>query len=466
MGRPWLDRAGPDDVLSLALDRGRGRVPPHLGALLLLDGAVPAETVRAHVAARALTVPRLATRLRPAPPGGGRPVWVPVAPADVEACVGVRTLEPDGAGDERLLAGAAELVLTPIDRSGPLWRAEVLADPTGRARALVVVAHHAMSDGLGGLAVLAALADGSPGVVALRRDPARPPSRREIVADAWRSRVGAWRMLPRRWRRLRSGVRSLRAGRRGGAERCSLLAPATGRRALHVARGDLATVHAAAGSAGATVNDLVVASVVGALAALLARRGEHVRELVVSVPVSARTAREADRLGNAVGAVPVRVPVDAGPAERVAALVGQHAVLRGTDPGSTASLLTPAFRGLAALGVLQAFLDRQHLVHTFVTNVRGPARPLSVAGARVREVVPVATNPGNVTVSFDVLSYAGQLVVTLVSDPGRVPEAAWLAEELERGLCAWTVTGGRPGPMPDPPGDVSPAARPRTRRRR
>ena len=38
--------------------------------------------------------------------------------------------------------------------------------------------------------------------------------------------------------------------------------------------------------------------------------------------------------------------------------------------------------------------------------------------------------------SFDVLSYAGTLVVTLVCDPALVPESAWLAERVTAGLTA------------------------------
>jgi hypothetical protein len=48
----------------------------------------------------------------------------------------------------------------------------------------------------------------------------------------------------------------------------------------------------------------------------------------------------------------------------------------------------------------------------------------------------VAVTPGNVGVTFDVLSYAGQLVVTVVADPDILPDqdvlTGLLAEELTR----------------------------------
>ncbi len=198
----------------------------------------------------------------------------------------------------------------------------------------------------------------------------------------------------------------------------------------------LGDVRRAAHARDATVNDLVVTAVTGALVALLERRGERVRELVVSMPVSRRRQDSAGVLGNSTGVVPVRVPAVADAEVRLAALVAQERRVRSSGRGGSAAVLTPVFRGLAAVGAFQAFIDHQRLVHTFVTNVRGPGERLRLAGSDVVAVVPVATNPGDVTVSFDVMSYAGTLGITLVSDPLRVPEAPWLAGTLDDELTA------------------------------
>ena len=88
------------------------------------------------------------------------------------------------------------------------------------------------------------------------------------------------------------------------------------------------------------------------------------------------------------------------------------------------------FRALGALGLFRLFVDHQRLVHTFETNLRGPAEPVTLAGSTVRAIVPAAVNPGNVAVSFDVLSYAGVLGVTIVTDPEIVDEPARLADAL------------------------------------
>jgi diacylglycerol O-acyltransferase / wax synthase len=269
------------------------------------------------------------------------------------------------------------------------------------------------------------------------------PGWRVLAREAWTSRLrglGGSHVvdaLTSSMRRVAGGARELGLGRPRLADRCSLLGHTGGRRRLEVATADLATLKDAARAVGASVNDVVVTAVTGALVELLARRGEMVGELVVSVPISRRAQGQAKSLGNSTGIVPVRVPAVPEAATRLAALVAERGLVRRPGRGGSAAVLTPVFRGLASVGAFQAFVDHQRLVHTFVTNVRGPARRMRVAGAEVVAMVPVAVNPGNVAVSFDVLSYAGTLVVTLVCDPALVPESAWLAERVSAGLTAF-----------------------------
>ena len=53
--------------------------------------------------------------------------------------------------------------------------------------------------------------------------------------------------------------------------------------------------------------------------------------------------------------------------------------------------------------------------------------------------MPIATVPGTVTVSFDVLSYAGRLLISVVYDPDHMPDHALLADALE---CELTGLSG------------------------
>jgi WS/DGAT/MGAT family acyltransferase len=217
--------------------------------------------------------------------------------------------------------------------------------------------------------------------------------------------------------------------------------PTGPRRAISVAGVPLGGVVDTAHAHGATVNDVVLAAVGGALGAALGRRGEAPEELVASVPVSARRGTTATRLGNDTGVRPLAIPTQGDPFRRLE-LVAQSSRLaaaraEGGRAASAAPLLA-VFRGLARVGLLRWFINHQRLVHTFVTNVRGPADPLQLMGHRVAEIVPVAISPGNVGVTFDVLSYAGQLVVTVVADPVIVPDHQQVADDLTADLARLT----------------------------
>jgi diacylglycerol O-acyltransferase len=136
------------------------------------------------------------------------------------------------------------------------------------------------------------------------------------------------------------------------------------------------------------------------------------------------------------------VPLAEDPAVRLAAVRDQRARLGTSAPrASSGAVLSVLFRGLAAVGIFQWFVRRQRLVHTFLTNLRGPTEPLALAGSRIRRLVPIATVPGNVTVSFDALSYAGRLLISVVYDPHHVPDHALLGDALEGELTGLSGPG-------------------------
>jgi hypothetical protein len=132
----------------------------------------------------------------------------------------------------------------------------------------------------------------------------------------------------------------------------------------------------------------------------------------------------------------MRVPVTAGddPYRRLAAIAHTTRDGRSADPGATAAVLGPAFRILARLGMFRWLVDRQRLVTTMVTNLRGPDAHLSFLAAPISNVIPVVPITGNVTVAFAVLSYAGTLVVTIVADPQRCPDLPVLVAHLQSEL--------------------------------
>lgn len=413
---PPIERAGSADLVMRAMD-ARSPEPQHVAAVLVLGPGADREELARVLARRAAAVPRLRQRLVPLPPGCGHPIWLDVP--DFDATAHVHHARCPAPGDERALLGlAVSVVAHRLPRGRPLWSAVVVSGLAGDRTGVVLVVHHVLADGLGGLAVLARLLD--PDEPPPTDPPAARarPSWRRLAADALRTDLAALRRAPDSWRDLR---RSLTAG--GGlhaeaATGCSLLAPTTGAGHLGVATVDLAALRVAAHRHGGTLNDAVLCAVGGALRALLRGRGETVDTFRVTVMVSARRSADPADLGNRVTPLLVAVPGDGTPEERLRRIAG--AVGRARDQATgppVVSVLGPVFRWAAWLGLYRRYMLRQRRLHTLVSNVRGPSDAATLAGVPVSSIVPVALGEaGNVTVSFVVLSYAGTLTVTAVAD--------------------------------------------------
>ena len=432
-GRPVpVERANSIDLMELATDVGP--VPMQVAAVLVLGGGpgLHLEAVRTALEERIRAVPRLRQRLVRVPPGCGRPVWVDDPGFDIRRHVHELRCPPPG-DEPALLAAAARVATRRLPGGTPPWAAYLVSGLAAGRAALVVVVHHVLTDGIGGLAVLAKLVDGVPAAPGYGF-PRPAPSRSRLFQDALAGRARAVAALPARLRLLRGAVAELRPGRIRRAPACSLNRPTGARRRLAVARADLDAIRQVAHAHGGTVNDVVLAAVAGAVHGLLRGRGETVGHLVVSVPVSARRQASAGRLGNQVGVIPVEVPAAGDPVDRLPAIVRASRARKAAPRGASAALLAPAFRFLARLGVLGRLIGRQRLVNTFVTNLPGPSHRLSFLGAPITEVIPVSGTTGNVTVAFAVLSYAGTLVVTLVADPDRCPDLPVLTVELQTQL--------------------------------
>ena len=220
---------------------------------------------------------------------------------------------------------------------------------------------------------------------------------------------------------------------RPGPRPSSLNQPTGPRRQLAVVRADLAAVQTAAHRHGATTNDAVLVAVAGALHHVLLRRGETVGPLVVTVPVSGRRSDNGSPpLGNMVSPLLVAVPATGDVPDRLRQVAAQVRAHRQAATGPPPiALLGWLFRPLAALGGFRWYMDHQHRFHTLVSHVRGPVEPVTFGGCPIISAIPAGVGPGgNIPVYFEVLSYAGTLTVTAITDPAQFPELAALTDAL------------------------------------
>jgi diacylglycerol O-acyltransferase / wax synthase len=454
--RAVIDRATSNDVLQLHY--GTRSAENQVGALLVLDTDRPMvlPMVRDTVADRIRAIPRLRQRLETTPPGCGRPIWVDDAGFDITRHV-TETRCPEPVDERSLLDLVAATITAPLPDDRSPWVMTVVHGlPNGRT-GVILTFHHVLADGIGGLAVLAQLVDGAHAAPA--RDFPRPrPTPLQLATEATRARLRVIRGLPSTVRRVIAAIGQLRGGLASSAPRCSLNRPTGPRRTLAVVRADLDRVRDCAHRHGVTVNDVVLTAVAGALHGYLAARGEHLDHLVAVIPVSGHVNRDGgDQVHNQAGVVPVRLAAAGAPDRRLAATARATRAVKTGPRGASAALLEPLFALLAGLRIVAWYTARQRRVNTFVTNLRGPSRPLTLVGARITEVVLVGAISGNVSVAFGVLSYAGALNVTLVADPDLCTDVTELASQLQRQLDMLTRGTAAPPtartPTGTPPGD-------------
>ena len=207
---------------------------------------------------------------------------------------------------------------------------------------------------------------------------------------------------------------------------------------------------------GATVNDVALAIIGGALREYLSEHGElPATAMRAMTPVSVRTESEKADLGNQVSAMMVSLATDiADPIERLAAVhrstSGSKEVTEAIGARNLTELSQLAPGMLIGLGTrLGARFARRggaSLVNTVVTNVPGPRQPLYFAGAqcvRTFGAGPVADGMGIINI---VGSYDDQFVLSFTACREMMPDptryAAALRDSFDE-LVAATGAGRR-----------------------
>jgi WS/DGAT/MGAT family acyltransferase len=175
---------------------------------------------------------------------------------------------------------------------------------------------------------------------------------------------------------------------------------------------------------GVTLNDVVLATVAGALRRYLSRHGDvSSGEVRAAVPVSMRDGTSS--LGNQVSFWLLPLPVaEKDPEKRVAAVHAatsrrkQAAHARGIySLLKLADAVTPA-----ALDAGVRVLEQLRPFNLLVTNVPGPPFPLYLNGARLLAAYPSAPHFETQGLGVALLSYHGRLHWGFLADPSAVPD--------------------------------------------
>jgi diacylglycerol O-acyltransferase len=432
----------------------------HVAAVMTFEGSPPHhDAVVEGISSRLHLVPRYRQKLAFVPLGQGRPRWVD----DPHFNVGYHvrhTALPEPGSEEQLKLLAGRVFSQRLDRDKPLWEMWVVEGLDGGDRfAVLSKTHHALVDGVSGIDIMSVLFDTKPAPDApppaesKRWLPGPTPSRAQLLGEALYERatvpaeiVRGVRAMVRGPRRIaESAVGSL--GGVGAMVRAGLRpAPKTPynerigpHRRFTWVRMQLADVKAIKDALGGTVNDVMLATVTGALGRHLRRRGVDTTdmELKAMVPVSVRPQEARGALGNQVAAMMAPLPVGIeDPKARMERISEAMSHLKSGGQAVGAQVLTE-LTGFAPPNIMSQasrVVARQRMFNLVVTNVPGPQFPLYMMGHQLDGLFPMVPLAPNQALGIAIMSYNGTINFGLVGDFDLMSDLEELADDLSAAL--------------------------------
>jgi WS/DGAT/MGAT family acyltransferase len=398
----------------------------------------------------------------------------------------IRRIRLPGRGGKHALERiVGELASEPLDPNHPLWSVHLVEKYEGGV-AVIFRMHHAIADGMALMDVTMKLVDGpqhqAADVSAEREDEGWLQSVMAPVvaainsgAEASSSTVKAALDLARNPLRavglLRDG-----AGVAGELAYLLLMASDSATRFKGKPNGtkrvawcepiELSEVKAVSRALGCSINDVLLSCVAGSMRRYLADCGDKTNgvECRALVPINLRQPGDVE-LGNRFGIIAVQLPVGIeNPLERLMTVRQRMLALKTSyEPKTTLGLF-------AALGYLPKLVQDQLFdllisrSTAVMTNVPGPAEPLTVAGSVLKQSLFWVPQTADTGMGVSILSYAGKVQFGLITDVALTPHPEAVVrhfpEEFEKYLYYVLLD---PPPAEEESGEASPAPRRKAR---
>jgi diacylglycerol O-acyltransferase len=437
-------------------------MPMHVGALHLLD--VPDElqgdytdVVKRHIADRMHLATVFSKKLAFMPLDIANPVWIDDDDVDLDYHIRHISLPRPGS-QQQLEAYVGRLHSSLLDRSRPLWEFVVFSGLASGQIGFYTKIHHAALDGQGAIVLAHALLDTGPVPRAVPAPPphARAPYQPPVSSMLKAALADTLSQCARLVRGVPTGVRTAAgmlapaAGDEGMGKRKLAwplklsLAPRTplnvsisNQRAFATATIDLAQALGIGKACGATLNDVVLCTVSGALRRYLDEHGAlPEKSLVAAVPVSLRAEGDT-KLNNQVSMMLMDLASDeADPQARLRAIVKASARMKKTV-SNVKSVLPTEFPSLGVPWLMSAAVSLYGrarladslppLANVVVSNVPGPRVPMYLAGARMTTNFPVSIVTHGLALNVTVQSYNGALDYGIVACRKAVPDIGLFA---------------------------------------
>jgi diacylglycerol O-acyltransferase / wax synthase len=371
---------------------------------------------------------------------------------------------PAPGGHKELAEICGRIAAQPLDRDHPLWEMWVIEGLHGYNRlAVVIKAHHAVVDGVGGATLLSHLSSTVPDA------PLPKPAERAGTAKPLQMiALGLLGVALRPWRlanvlpgTVATLAQTLLRARRGGqtmaapfaAPRLAFNGPFTRRRNVAFSDLDLEDVKTVKNKFGVTIHDVVTAVCSGALRQFLLNRDElSDSPLVASVPVSVHD--KSDRPGrNQTTWMLCRLETHiADPNERLSSIAAGNTAAKDHTAAMGPNLLQDwtQLAGQTMFGAAMKLLSRipmpENPAHNMVlSNVAGPQEQLYFLGSKIEGMCPLGPIIAGAGLNVTVMSLNGRLGVGLLSCPDLLPDLWDIADAFPAALKELLECGGPPG---------------------
>lgn len=413
-----------DSMRLPAVDEGHIRTgrPGVIGIAAVFSGRTPdLAAIRARAVERWNELPRVSWTLRPPPQRPG--IRTGASLSSHRWAAATATFDPESqvlAADEKLEPLLRTVIEQPLPADLPLWRMWLTEGTScGGDFAVVLLAHHGLMDGRSLETLMRLLMDEPP---SSRRFARTPPPSAVTIRDAGRE-----------LRRMRDGGQALPLPSPGAAEP-SVAVTDLSAQVIRAAR------RLPAGGPDATLNELLLGSLAGALRARygpVARWPKAPAPLHATVPVDLRSGADAHRLGNIVTALRLPLPVDGdSPADRLRACQRLCAELpaRTEVHRKVLPLLEAAARpGPWVPALLARHLMRPDVTPTVCTAFKWRDRASTLHGRPLVRVIPLPQlhRPG--TANLCLMQTGDTYTLTVVSNH-RPGEATVLGEAVAHEL--------------------------------
>ncbi len=368
------------------------------------------------------------------------PVWIDTPHFDIDYHVRHTSLPYPGT-DEQLKALVGQIMSQQLDRSKPLWEVYIIEGLSDNRFACVTKMHHCMVDGESGIDLTAVLMHIDPKHIPKDGPEYKPrlaPTQAELKRETRKAQfMKPWKVFKdlREFSKQSDNIgqeilqRTKAVGElfSGSMMQKRADSPINGetsaQRSYEWIDLPLGKIKEIAKTSDATVNDVVLTIVTGAMRKYCGKRGFDLANdpIKVSAPVSVRkrTGKKLaeGEMGNEVAQWTVPLPVhQASPKKQLATIHAETVAMK----DSSAVLATQTLTSIISLspGLMGAMMGQATVgVNTVVTNIPGPQFPLYQCGAEMLVARPVVPLNSGLGIVVGVLSYNGIISFGISGDP-------------------------------------------------